>query len=329
MGDIELQDLRARAAHCGQKGTYNRDAVRLNEQILELDPSDAVATVRLARCHEENRDWLAALSCYQRLKALDGEQAWIDEKIEFAEERAAEQAAMRRDAAARERDRWLRLQERQERLAAEARKINDLPAVRLLAKQARDVGDFERALVYHDRSLELLPPFDADRAAVLSSKAATLRALGQPAAARAVLEESFELDSSRRSNKASHTCHVAVLRELGALEASRAEGDALLELYPNDPFVLRALGAALRDIAARDSDPVALERAEQCFRRAAEVDPGERDVARELRSLIALYDKLAIDLARPHLSEKARQIEEHLDSLRSRTGAKADQARYS
>ena len=297
----ELKTLRERAARHGRKGSYGRDAVALNERILALDPADATALLRLIRCHEEAGDWLSAHECYAELLALGvGDEGRIRAKLEETHERAAAQIPARREAEARERDRQAREAERQRKLIEDAQAIDSFRDARSLAIAAREAKEYDTAIAYHDRSVDLARSV-GDKTGALAAKASTLRRAERPEEAHSALRASIALDPSRETNKPSYTSLVAVLRELDELDDARQEGEALLERYPNDSFVLFALGRVLKDLARRDRDPAMLERAQRCYRRAEELQPGDRNIVAELRSLISLYDELARQLQQPEL----------------------------
>lgn len=195
--------------------------------------------------------------------------------------------------------------------------IDSFIDARTLAIGARDARDFELALLYHDRSLELAPT-KGDLVGALAAQASTLRKVGRPDQALVALRRSIELEPSRKRNKPSYTSLVASLRELGQLDAARREGEALLELFPEDWRLLFALGRLFNDLFARDQDTAHLDRSVEFYRRASNLQPGDRDIAAELRSLVSLYDSLADQLRAPHLAERARELERHVARLERR-----------
>src|SRR5262249_33938394 len=150
---------------------------------------------------------------------------------------------------------------------------------------------------------------NADRTGALAAKAATLRRAGRPDEALEALRESAALDPSRTQNKASYTSLVATLRELDRLDEARLEGEALLALHTDDSWVPSAVGRVYKALFDRDDDPTLLGRAESCYRRAAELQPGDRNIVKELRSLIARYDALAEALGSQEPAERARGLE--------------------
>jgi tetratricopeptide (TPR) repeat protein len=77
------------------------------------------------------------------------------------------------------------------------------------------------------------------------------------------------------------------LRQIGRLDDARVHGEALNRLFPDDAYVLRALGAAYLRLSVRDRAVALAEKAEECFVRAAERDPGARDNLQQLRTLIS------------------------------------------
>jgi hypothetical protein len=127
--DDGLAELREHAAWHGRKGSYGSDAVRLNERILELDPTDVTALLRLIRCHEEADEWLSVHAGYTRLLDLGvGDEARIQEKLAETNERAAERAEAHRQAEARARERRAREEESRRQLDAGGLRSRVLPA---------------------------------------------------------------------------------------------------------------------------------------------------------------------------------------------------------
>jgi tetratricopeptide (TPR) repeat protein len=316
--DDGLAELREHAAWHGRKGSYGSDAVRLNERILELDPTDVTALLRLIRCHEEADEWLSVHAGYTRLLDLGvGDEARIQEKLAETNERAAERAEAHRQAEARARERRAREEESRRQLDEEVRAIDSFRDSLALGSAARKAGNHELAFAYHGRAIELART-TGDKRAALTSKAATLRYADRPREAIATLRSSIKLDPSRERNKASYTTLVAALCDVRELDEARREGEALMQVNEDDSWVLRAVGRVFKNLSERDQDAVLLARAESCYRRAAELEPRDRNIVAELRSLIAAYDNLALQLGKPDLANEARQLERHVAQLQPR-----------
>jgi tetratricopeptide (TPR) repeat protein len=317
----ELHKLEEQAARQGRKGFYGPSAVILNERILELDSGNVSARLRLARCHSEAGNWLGAHECYRQLLALGvGDAALIDEKLKETRSRAAQQLEAERRAEAAAREQEERTGQQRQQFVEEASAIVNFVDARTLAIAARDSREYPRALVYHERSLELAIS-KGDRTGALAAHAATLRRAGHPAEALVVLRESIELEPSRERNKPSYTSLVATLRELDELDEARREGESLLQLYADDSWVLFALGGVFKALFQRDRDAALLDQAQTYYQRASELKPGERNMLAELRSLVELYDALSQQLREPEMAMKARELERHIARLQPRHAA--------
>jgi tetratricopeptide (TPR) repeat protein len=314
----EIQELIQRAAEQGRAGSFGPEAVAVNERILKINPADVIALLRLARCHTENEDWVAAHEAYRRLLELGaGDAELVHGKLKETRERAAAQEEANRSAEVRVRAQAEREKNRQQRLDEEAGAIGSFVEARTLAIAARDARDYPFALAYHERSIELASK-KGDRIGALAAKASTLRKAGRPTDALLTLNQSIELEPSRERNKPSYTSLVATLRDLGELDQARREGESLLQLHPDDSWVLFAVGRVFKGLYERDGNPEFLDRSSAYTRRAAELQPGARNIVAELRSLVELYEILAENRRAPEIAEKARALEQHIARLEPR-----------
>jgi tetratricopeptide (TPR) repeat protein len=241
----------------------------------------------------------------------------LDETLQRAEEReATKRLAEERTKQAEER-KAVRRHELVEEAVREAGAIDGFIEARTLAIALRDAGDPDVALVYHERSLELARS-KGDMIGALAAQASTLRRAGRPSDALIVLRRSIELEPSRERNKPSYTSLVATLRELDQLDEARREGELLLAIFPDDSWVLFAMGRLFKELAIRDRDPQLLDRAQGYYDRAAALQPGRRDILAELKSLVAAYDNMADQLGLPDLVDKARLLERRVADLESK-----------
>lgn len=318
----ELRELTMAAVRQGQKGFYGPAAVAVNQRILALDPKNVAALLRLARCHTEARNWKEAHQAYRRLLELGvGDAGRVKEKLAETARLAAEQEEMKQRAAERERaDEELRREERRRRFdetRAEAQAIGGFLEARTIAIAHRELMDYDAALIYHERSLQLAIS-RGDRIGALAAQASTLRRAGRPAEALRALEASIAIENSREKNKPTYTSFVATLRELGRLEEARREGEELIRIFPDDSHALFALARVFRDMFEREREPTLLDQAALFYTRATALQPPERNIVRELRALVDAGRMLQEMAPSPELKVKVDEFERHVERLEQR-----------
>lgn len=109
---------------------------------------------------------------------------------------------------------------------------------------------------------------------------------------------------------------------MGRLDEARRHGEELHRHFPDDSYVLNALGAVYIRLSIRDHDLDLARKAEDCFLRAAEGDPGTRDNLRQLRTLISDLDELCTLLeeagdtqSADAIKDQRLRVEQHLARL--------------
>jgi hypothetical protein len=93
-------------------------------------------------------------------------------------------------------------------------------------------------------------------------------------------------NSNRNEGTSPYTSLIATLRELKKLDEARSEAESLIQVHPDDSRVLFAAGRVFKELFARDHDAALLDRANSYYVRAAELQPEERNILNELRSLV-------------------------------------------
>ncbi|MGH3010223.1 MAG: hypothetical protein ACRDMY_00020 [Gaiellaceae bacterium] len=283
--DPDLSKLGRAAVELAKRGVFSDEAVRANQAVLDVDPENVDALLRLLRCRMHRSEYFQAADLVERLDALgldDSDRAYVDR---FRAEAVAK--------AAEDRGRWERertaLQERREILAS-ARTIPSAQEAQALGAAYRG-KDNELAIAFLERGLKVAATWE-ETLSVLAVLAPTYRDAGDLPSALAAYERAIEIEPDYERNRVVYTSWTATLRRIGRLDDARRHGEELDRRFPDDSFVLNALGAVYVHLSVRDRDVVLAKKAEDCFLRAAERDPGARDNLRQLRTLISKLDDL-------------------------------------
>jgi hypothetical protein len=79
--DVDLWKLNRVAVDFAKRGAYTDDAVRANESILDVDPENVDALLRLLRCRVHRSEFNRAEEVVLRLDALrldESDRAYVD-----------------------------------------------------------------------------------------------------------------------------------------------------------------------------------------------------------------------------------------------------------
>jgi tetratricopeptide (TPR) repeat protein len=313
--DPDLSNLGRAAVELAKRGVFNDEAVHANQGVLDVDPENVDALLRLLRCRMHRSEYFQAADLIERLDALgidDSDRTYVDR---FRAEAVAK--------AAEDRGRWERertaLQERRELLAS-ARTIPSAQEAQALGAAYRG-KDTELAIAFLERGLKVAATWE-ETLSVLAVLAPTYRDAGDLPSALAAYERAIEIEPDYERNRVVYTSWTATLRRIGRLDDARRHGEELDRRFPDDSFVLNALGAVYVHLSVRDRDVVLARKAEDCFLRAAERDPGARDNLRQLRTLISkLGDlcELLEEAGDTHSAEAVKaqrlRVEQHLARL--------------
>lgn len=168
------------------------------------------------------------------------------------------------------------------RFEADMAQATDLQELMRVAEAETQGGETDRQLAALTRRVEV------ERSPqTLVSLGAALRRAGRVDAAARALDESLGLDPSKQANRATWIAKVALLRADATRSRSRqarALGRELLELAPNDPYVLSALGGVESDLGHLSE----AERLLEAGKAVARHKRGPADV--ELRKLGRAYE---------------------------------------
>jgi tetratricopeptide (TPR) repeat protein len=281
----DLSNLTRAAVELAKRGIFNDETVRANQGVLNVDPDNVDALMRLLRCRMHRSEFIQAVGIIDRLDALELDKS----DREYVERFRAEGFARAADARVRlEREEAAR-HEREELLAS-AHAVSSAQEAQALGAAYRG-HDNEMAIAFLERGMVVAATWD-ESLSVLAVLAPTYRDAGDLPSALRAYERAIEIEPDYERNKVIYTSMTATLRQIGRLDDARLHGEALHGLFPNDAYVLRALGAVYVRVAVRDRDVALAEKAEDCFVRAAESDPGARDNLRQLRTLLSKLDEL-------------------------------------
>lgn len=281
----DLSKLTRAAVELAKRGVFSDEAVRANQAVLDVDPDNVDALLRLLRCWVHRSEFTQAAGLVDRLDALgldESDRDYVDRfRAEVVAKAGAERVRLKGEEATR--------REREELLASAC----TVPS----AQEAQALGaayrghDNELAIAFLERGIEVAATWQ-ESLSVLSVLAPTYRDVGDLASALGAYERAIEIEPDYERNKVIYTSMTATLRQIGRLDDARVHGEALNRLFPDDAYVLRALGAVYVRLSVRDRDVSLAEKAEECFVRATERDPGARDNLRQLRTLISKLDDL-------------------------------------
>lgn len=321
--DIDLAQLNLKAVSLGKRGAVTDDAVDANEAILDVDPENVDALLRLLRCRVHRSEFTAAADLVARLGALE-----LDESDQGYVQRLSADAGSwaKREREREEREQAAR-QERAERVAAVERERTELLASARAVpstQEARALGaayrgkDNALAIAFLERGLEIAASWE-ETLSILAVLAPTYRDSGDLPSALAAYEKAIAIEPAYEANRVVYTSMTATLRRAGRLDEARQHGEQLVGRFPDDPFVLNALGAVYINLALRDADLALSQKAEHCFLRAAEFSPGTRDRLKQLRVFARGLDELYALLvgagdgeAGAAVASQRQRVEEHL-----------------
>lgn len=245
------------------------------EDSARRTAEELLAAAKTARLAGKLEEALGLYSDVLRASPPDAAAHMARISIEGLEERLAEVLAAR---AAADAD------------AATVAALDNLNEALLYARAARQTGSLTLALLANERAYELAQhPTETTR--TLSSWGATLRRANRADEARTKLEESLLIDPSPRSNSASFASLIGALADLNRLDDAVVVAERGLAGAISDPFILRAAGRALRELALKQRNPALAARAEECFAKAAPTID-DADLIRELRVLADVYRQL-------------------------------------
>lgn len=311
----DLSKLARAAVELAKRGVFSDEAVRANQAVLDVDPDNVDALLRLLRCRVHRSEFTQAVGLVDRLDALrldDSDRDYVDRfRAEVVAKAGAEKLRLDGEEAAR--------RERKELLAS-ARTVPSPQEAQALGAAYRGHDD-ELAIAFLERGLEVAATWE-ENLSVLAVLAPTYRDAGDLASALRAYERAIVIEPDYERNKVIYTSMTATLRQIGRLDDARLHGEALNRLFADDAYVLRALGAVYVRLSVRDQDVALANKAEDCFLRAAERDPGARDNLRQLRTLISNLDDLCVLLEEAgdtHSAEAVRaqrlRVEQHLARL--------------
>lgn len=286
-----LQRVRSAVA-LAKRGTWTDEAIRANEAVLDLDPDNVDALLRLLRCRMYRSEYLAANAVVDRLDALeleDSDRALVERHRQEAMAGADEERERARseEAARRERN----------ELLASAREVSSAREALALADAYRDTDDTEMVIALLERGRDVATTSE-EMLSVLARLARNYRDVGNMTAALETYEHAIEIEPSYERNRVVYTSLTATLRRLGRFDDARQHGEALVDHFPDDPYVLNALGVVFVKLSVRDGDVNLAARAEDCFARAAAQAPDTRDSRKNLCDLAQALAELSDMLAR-------------------------------
>jgi tetratricopeptide (TPR) repeat protein len=208
-GDVDLGKLSRVAVEFAKRGVFTDDAVRANQVVLDVDPENVDALLRLLRCHVYRSEFLQAVDLVERLDVLaldESDRRYVDRfRAEAITKAAAERSSRERVAAARD--------ERVELLAS-ARTVPSAREAQILGAAYRG-KDNELAIAFLERGLEIATAWE-ETLSVLAVLAPAYRDHGDLASAHAAYERAIEIEPDYQRNKVIYTSMTATLQEWAA-----------------------------------------------------------------------------------------------------------------
>jgi tetratricopeptide (TPR) repeat protein len=237
---MDAAALARRSEELAEAGDWGIDALRVNRELVRLDPQAEAARFRLALCLEEAGDAVAARAAFARFleRRADGVQARIARRHVVILEERARAAAQRSVHAA---------------LAHGRRHQRD--------------GDLDRARVWYERA-ETIATTPNQRARALTGQASVLRIERRFADALEVAERAVAAQPDRQQNMAAYASMIAILADLGRLDTAREEADKLLAERKRNRIANATAGRVYRDLFTRTGNDEYRVLSSRCFAEA-------------------------------------------------------------
>ncbi len=235
---VVLARLRSKAKQLNRAGSWGQEALKVNSQIVDLDPQDVAALTRRARCRRALKDFQGAEKDYRQAQKLSPGNVHIATALYEMIAEAHNHAKKVKLERNKKRQRSGQLQ--QARTFAEAYRM---ARYAMLEKPP----DHKRAIVALEKAVQLAPPRDANRVQV--ELGAAYRKTGRLREARTQYDQVLARDPNYAP---ALTGKAAALLDQYQPELALKLCDSILLRNPEDRYAKRVKARAMSMLGHAD-----------------------------------------------------------------------------